>query len=171
MSEAAEFDEALGRGDFGSLVITIQCGKCGRVLSTWSIDDEDGCWECPHCKRWVCSDGWTGPSFEAIEKARITSQARAERVVERYMTDLRKDRMMKATLPRLVLYQTRGTVDGVYPSEERSALITATAETCPDLVEDHVSLAVFFQTGLRFELDVPYADPPEPHSWHWPVRV
>ena len=78
---------------------------------------------------------------------------------------------MKPTVGRIVHYQTRGTADGVYPSEARAAIVTATAETCPDLSGDRVSLMVFFQTFSRPELNVPLAPDPIGHSWHWPERV
>ena len=80
---------------------------------------------------------------------------------------------MKPTVGQIVHYRTRGSADGVYPPEDRAAIITATPETCPDLRElsKSVSLMVVFQTAIRFELSVPY-DPMGlvGHSWHWPER-
>ncbi|OKI19322.1 hypothetical protein [Streptomyces sp. CB03911] len=73
-----------------------------------------------------------------------------------------------------------------YPSKPRAAMITDVPaylvaepyDGCPNGMRDHedrpmwlVSLAVLNPTGVHFDLNVPYAETPEPGCWSWPVQI
>jgi hypothetical protein len=99
---------------------------------------------------------------------------------------------MRPTVGRVVhYYYSHGSPvrsDGSqrYPSRPRAAIITDVPEYlkaepydgCPNGMLDHedrpmwlASLAVLNPTGLHFDENVPYADPPAPGCWSWPARV
>lgn len=63
------------------------------------------------------------------------------------------------TVGRMVYFKTRGSADGVYPPTDFAAIITKVYNpTC-------VSLAVFGEAGLRFEMSVPQGQ--EAGCWDW----
>jgi hypothetical protein len=66
---------------------------------------------------------------------------------------------MKPTVGRMVYYKSRGSADGVYPPKDIASIITAVHE------DGDVSLATFYETGLRFEPKTSQGQ--ELGQWDW----
>lgn len=66
---------------------------------------------------------------------------------------------IKPTVGRMVYYKTRGSADGVYPPQDRAAIVT-TVNT-----DETVNLCVFSDLGVRFELGVKQGS--EATQWDW----
>jgi hypothetical protein len=65
----------------------------------------------------------------------------------------------KPTVGRMVYYKTRGSADGVYPPQDRAAIVTTVNE------DGTVNLCSFSDTGFRFELNVVQGQ--EVNQWDW----
>jgi hypothetical protein len=75
---------------------------------------------------------------------------------------------VKATVGRIVHYQSYGTPGGEYTSQPRAAVIT---EVDASGILDTVGLCIMNPTGLFFSRGVPYAETPTPGCWNWPPRT
>ncbi|WNM72470.1 hypothetical protein SEA_ARTORIAS_1 [Gordonia phage Artorias] len=72
---------------------------------------------------------------------------------------------MKATIGRIVHYQSYGTPAGEYLPEPRAAVVT---EVHPD---GYVGLCVLNPTGQFFHRSVPFSEEPKSGHWNWPPIV
>lgn len=79
---------------------------------------------------------------------------------------------MTPTVGRIVHYQSYGTPGGEHVPAPQAAIVTA-VKGCALGKEGclHASLAVFYDNGLSFKADVPFAEQPMPGHWNWPPRV
>lgn len=71
----------------------------------------------------------------------------------------------KPTVGRIVHYKSRGSADGVYPPEARTAIITEVNNDFPE----QVRLCVLNPEGMFFTTWLRYGD--EPGNWNWLPRV
>jgi hypothetical protein len=77
-----------------------------------------------------------------------------------------KEKIMTATIGRIVHYTSYGTPNGEYPSVCRAAIVTAVGEE-----DGVVSLCVLNPEGIYLNQNVFYSDEPKGGTWHWPDRV
>jgi hypothetical protein len=86
--------------------------------------------------------------------------------------------VQRPSVGRIVHYVSHDTFGGEYPATCRAAIITAVDDyQYPRMSEDgrhmgHISLCVFNQDGVFFDLSVLYdAGAHKGGTWHWPEHV
>lgn len=73
----------------------------------------------------------------------------------------------KASIGRIVHYQSHGSPNGQHKSEPRAAVVTWVHPDVPEVV----GLCVLNPSGIYFDDDVEYDVDGGPGTWRWPPRV
>jgi hypothetical protein len=72
---------------------------------------------------------------------------------------------MVPTVGRIVHYTNLGDKDGKFPPEQQAAIITRV------WADNHVSLTIFYPTGMFQMETVPFSEVYERGHWSWPPRA